>query len=171
MKVKAPATPTLKPFVNMSACTRRRPSGNTSSPTTTWDKVAGSRSQVAGWKSPVGAAGRGIFRGPQRLPAWHPSASFTASGSSSSCCCCSGGVSHSHRGGPKSITSNRWEQAAKRILHWWESGGGGGSTADTPRYHHHRHHHVCLHGQLSVYLPARHRLGDTDFGDKGRWRG
>lgn len=32
-------------------------------------------------------------------------------------------MSHSHRGGPKSITSNRWEQAAKRILHWWESGG------------------------------------------------
>lgn len=73
------------------------------------------RSQVAGWKSPVGAAGRGIFRGAQRLPAWHPSASFTASSSSSSFCCCSGG-----RGGGESFAPRR-----AKIYHIQSVGASG----------------------------------------------
>lgn len=41
--------------------------------------------------------------------------------------------------------------------------GGVGDQQPTPCYH---HRHVCLHGQLSVCLAARHRLADTDFGGK-----
>lgn len=75
------------------------------------------------------------------------------------------GGSHSHRGGPKSIRGNRWEQALKRILHWcvWQGEREGGQEP-TLCYH---HRHVCLHGQLSVCLPARHRLADTDLGGRG----